>query len=146
MSIVTGPGELRWKVALSAGVERVYELLTTDAGREQFWAETSSQSGTLIELRFPDGTTSTAAVLGEAPPHSIALLYFGTPTTFELSPATGNCTVLEVRAHDVPPAEQADVAAGWVSVLLCLKAHVNGGVDLRNHHASRSWREGFVDN
>ena len=146
MSIVLGPGALRWKVSLSASIEQVYELLTTDAGRERFWSEASYRSGTRIELRFPDGSSCTADVVREDPPRSFALRYFGTLTTFDLAAVTGNCTVLEVRAHDVPPPDQPDVAAGWVSVLLCLKAHLNAGIDLRNHTASRSWQEGFVDN
>jgi hypothetical protein len=38
------------------------------------------------------------------------------------------------------------VAAGWVSVLLALKAAVDFGVDLRNHDPERTWSTGFVDN
>ena len=36
--------------------------------------------------------------------------------------------------------------AGWVSVLLGLKAWADFGVDLRTHDAARSWAAGFVDN
>ena len=39
-----------------------------------------------------------------------------------------------------------DVAAGWVSVLLNLKAAINFGGDLRNHTRARTWIDGFIDN
>ena len=39
----------------------------------------------------------------------------------------------------------ADVLADWVSVLLALKAKVDHGVDVRNHHAARTWDKGYCD-
>jgi hypothetical protein len=38
------------------------------------------------------------------------------------------------------------VNAGWVSVLLGLKAAADHGVDLRNHDAARTWSQGYCDN
>jgi hypothetical protein len=35
--------------------------------------------------------------------------------------------------------------ADWVSVLLALKAKVDHGVDVRNHHAARTWDKGYCD-
>jgi hypothetical protein len=35
--------------------------------------------------------------------------------------------------------------AGWVSVLLALKAAVDFGVDLRNSDPARRWEDGYVD-
>ena len=146
MSIVVAPGVLRWRVELPASPEKVYAMLTTDAGREMFWAESSHRHDDRIELSFSDGTTECAAIVDERSPHSFAIRYFGALTTFELSPLVDGRTLLEVRAQDVPPGDQVDVAAGWVSVLLCLKARLTTGVDLRNHAPSQSWRNGFVDN
>jgi hypothetical protein len=146
MSIVLSPGVFRWRVALPAQRDRVYELLTTDAGRELFWAELSRRDGTRIDLSFPDGTIGSMTIGRERPPRSFAVQYFGALTTFELSALDDRCTLLEVGAHGVPSADLIDAAAGWVSVLLCLKAYLKGGIDLRNHLPTRSWREGFVDN
>jgi hypothetical protein len=38
------------------------------------------------------------------------------------------------------------VTAGWVSVLMQLKAAVQFHVDLRNHSRERSWEKGYVEN
>jgi hypothetical protein len=48
--------------------------------------------------------------------------------------------------HDVPDEWHAEVNAGWVSVLLALKAAADHGVDLRNHDAARTWSQGYCDN
>jgi uncharacterized protein YndB with AHSA1/START domain len=146
MSIVVGPGVLRWRVALPAAPQRVYELLATDAGRERFWAEASHRDGAAVHLRFADGTATTADILRDHPPQHFALRYFGAATSFELSAAADDATILEVTADGIEPSDQADVAAGWVSVLLCLKAYLLAGVDVRNHDPHRCWHQGFVDN
>ena len=36
--------------------------------------------------------------------------------------------------------------AGWVSVLLALKACADYGIDLRNHDPDRNWAHGYPDN
>ena len=36
--------------------------------------------------------------------------------------------------------------AGWVSVLMAMKAYVDHGVDLRNHNENRVWSNGYADN
>ena len=41
---------------------------------------------------------------------------------------------------------RSEVTAGWVSVLLAMKAAVDYGVDLRNHDETRTWSSGFADN
>lgn len=47
--------------------------------------------------------------------------------------------------HDVSSAEFAEVSAGWLNVLLPMKAWVHHGIDLRNHDPRRTWDQGFVD-
>jgi hypothetical protein len=39
-----------------------------------------------------------------------------------------------------------EMIAGWVSVLMAMKAAVDHNIDLRNHDKSRAWRSGFLDN
>jgi hypothetical protein len=43
-------------------------------------------------------------------------------------------------------ANDAETRAGWVSVLLALKAAADHGVDLRNHDPARTWETGYADN
>jgi len=46
----------------------------------------------------------------------------------------------------VPLQDRAEIIAGWVSVLLSLKAAGNFGVDLRGHDPERHWDHGYVEN
>jgi hypothetical protein len=55
-------------------------------------------------------------------------------------------TDLFLLDEDVPEADVAEVQAGWVSVLLALKAAVDHGVDLRNHDPGRTWTASYADN
>ena len=64
MTLAVAPGILRWRVTLPASRERVFETLTTDAGRERFWAEASRQRDNDVELSFADGTTTTLEIAG----------------------------------------------------------------------------------
>jgi hypothetical protein len=45
----------------------------------------------------------------------------------------------------VPFGERDDNLAGWVTVLLTLKAAADFGVDLRSHDPARTWGQGYVD-
>jgi hypothetical protein len=146
MTIQHGPNELRWRVHLNATPDVVYERLSTDRGRESFWAESSKTLDDGVSLVFPDRSATTVRVLLERPPHVLEMDYFGVPTRFVLEPAGGHGTVLEVTASRIPAHDMADLAAGWVSVLLNLKAAINFGGDLRNHARARTWVDGFVDN
>ena len=75
-----------------------------------------------------------------------AVEYFGSVTTFELTQDGRGGTDLTLTAAGVPPADRVEMTAGWVSVLLALKAAVDSGVDLRNHDPARTWDQGFADN
>ena len=55
-------------------------------------------------------------------------------------------TDLTLTDEGVPQADRTEVIAGWVSVLLALKASVDFDVDLRSHGRKRTWDEGFVEN
>ena len=47
--------------------------------------------------------------------------------------------------HLVAAAEHAEVSAGWLNVLLPMKAWLQYGIDLRNHDPERTWDDGVVD-
>jgi hypothetical protein len=46
----------------------------------------------------------------------------------------------------VPEEDRIEIIAGWVSVLMALKASVDFGIDLRNHDPQRTWNECYVEN
>ena len=55
-------------------------------------------------------------------------------------------TELCLRETNVAPESYGENLAGWVSVLMSLKARVDHGIDLRNHDERYSWSEGYVEN
>ncbi|MDT8321369.1 MAG: hypothetical protein RQ826_12660 [Xanthomonadales bacterium] len=74
----------------------------------------------------------------------IQVQYFDAVTTFSIDERP-RATVLTVEA--LPPADDfEEVLAGWVSVLLTLKAACDHGIDLRNHDREASWDQGYVEN
>ena len=133
--------EIRWRVHLASSPEAVYDLLATDEGRAQFWAESALERDGAIEFAFPNGMLTRGAVLAAEPPRRFAVDYFGSETSFELEPDGEGGTDLTLTAKG-----DAESLAGWVSVLLALKAAADFGVDVRNHDPRRSWSQGYCDN
>jgi len=133
-----------WKVAFASAPERVYAALSTDEGRRAFWAVDTLERDGQIRFRFSNGVSTTSRIMAAQAPHLFELDYFGMPTRFAIAPA-GDGAIVTVTAADVPEHDWADVHAGWVSVLLLMKAYVDYGIDLRNGDPVRSWDAGFVD-
>lgn len=134
------PSRIVWCVHIDAPRETVYDTLATDAGRASFWAESAVEQNGVIHFTFPDGSATIARVLRAERPHELALDYFGSTVTFRLTGAT------EVTLTDERTEDREEVTAGWVSVLMQLKAAVQFHVDLRNHSRERSWERGYVEN
>jgi hypothetical protein len=64
--------------------------------------------------------------------------YSGSITSFDLSNDDAGGTDLTLTDVGVPLEHRAKAIAGWVSVLLALKAAADFGVDLRNTDASQT--------
>jgi uncharacterized protein YndB with AHSA1/START domain len=140
-------GIICWRIHLAASPPVVYQMLATDAGRARFWAESAVEQAGMIEFQFPDGQTWRGPILDRQPPHRFAVEYFGgSHTTFELNDDGAGGTDLTLTDANIPEAAKVEITAGWVSVLLALKAAVDFGVDLRNHDSRRTWNDGFADN
>ena len=138
--------EIRWRVHLASPPEAVWELLATDGGRARFWAESAVKRNGAIEFEFVNGVAWRGAVLVEERPRVFAVEYFGgSRATFELEPDGAGGTDLSLTERGVPAEAWLDNHAGWVTVLLALKAAVDFGVDLRNGDPRRSWAAGYVD-
>jgi uncharacterized protein YndB with AHSA1/START domain len=138
---------ITWRLHLRSAPAAVYELLATDAGRARFWAESAVERDGAIEFIFPGGQRWRGAILERRPPQRFAVVYYGgSSTTFELADDGAGGTELTLTDVGVPEADRPEVVAGWVSVLMALKAAADFGVDLRNHDSGRSWEQGYVEN
>ncbi len=138
---------IHWRLHLASPPDRVYAFLATDEGRARFWAESAVEQGGVIQFIFPGGQTWAGQILAKEPPRLFRLMYYGgSRTTFLLAGDGAGGTDLDLFDEGVPAANWAEVTAGWVSVLMALKAAIDFGVDLRNHDPSRSWDQGYADN
>lgn len=146
MTFQPEPGVIRWKLHFEASREKVFEALSTDAGRASFWAESATEADGAITFNFLNHPPVTGRVLGCEAGSSFTVEYFGAVTEFSLSDDGKGGTDLTLVASGVPDDERVEVIAGWVSVLMAMKAAVDHGVDLRNHDASRTWSQGYADN
>lgn len=141
--LVEGP--IRWRLHVPAPTERVYEALSTDEGRRGFWADTRTAPDGAIRYRFLGGVEYEGRVLESRAPSVFAVEYFGGVARFELTPDGSGGTDLELTHTGLRGKEWVESYAGWLNVLLPLKAMVGHGVDLRNRDPRRSWDHGYVD-
>jgi len=126
--------------------ERVYSTLATDEGRASFWAESAVERNGVITFVFPGHSPVDGEILERDPHRHFALRYFGATVRFVLSSDGAGGTELVLDSEQVDEDEHTEVVAGWVSVLMAMKAAVDHGVDLRNHDPSRSWAQGYAEN
>jgi uncharacterized protein YndB with AHSA1/START domain len=147
MAFQPDPNIIRWRIHLSTPPAHVYQLLASDAGRASFWAESAIERDGAIDWVFPGGQTWRGTIIEHQPPERFAVEYYGGSTaTFELADDGAGGTDLALTDAGVASEDRGEVIAGWVSVLMALKAAADHNVDLRNHDAGRTWEQGFVDN
>lgn len=146
MAFQESKGKIEWKVHFKSSRTEVYESLSTDQGRAKFWAEEAIEKDGYIEFYILNYQRYRARILSAIPPRHFKLEYFGTEVAFELLETEDGGTDLILSA--TTPSEQVkfEMTAGWVSVLMAMKAAVDFGVDLRNHHEDRVWDKGYLDN
>jgi hypothetical protein len=100
-----------------------------------------------IHFVFPDGQKWRGKILDAQPGKLFQVEYYGgSKATFKIASDGKTGTILELTDENVPDADHAEVRAGWVSVLMALKAAAEYGVDLRNHDSDYTWDKGFADN
>lgn len=135
-----------WRVQLASPVEKVFAILDTDTGRASFWADSAVEQEGVIHFRFNDGTEHTGRIRENVPHRRFAVEYFGgSIATFTLKADEAGGTVLTLEETGIPADWWVDHYAGWVSVLLTLKAAVDFGIDLRNKDPQKNWGNLFVD-
>lgn len=135
------------RLHLSSSPEKVYHMLSTDEGRARFWAESAVETDGVIGFVFPNGQCWRGRIIESIPARRYVVEYIeGSITSFDLEEDGDGGTLLTLRDAGVSEKEWAEVKAGWVSVLMSLKAAVDYGIDLRNHDERYIWEEGFVEN
>ena len=138
--------EISWKLHLSSPPEKVFEFLSTAAGRARFWAESAPEDNGFIHFNFINGLTYQGKILNCQPYSLFELEYFHSVAKFTLTDDSMGGTDLHLLNTGVPEAEYLEVYPGWLSVLFALKGAVDFNIDLRNHDPARTWDQRFVDN
>jgi len=140
------PHLIRWRLHLDSSPVAIYEFLTTNEGRARFWAESAVEEEGHINFRFPNGLEWRAKILQQQPPTHFSLNYFDSTSSFELNEDGAGGTDLVLIDDGVPLEYREEIIAGWVSVLMALKAAADFNIDLRNHDPDRTWDQGFCNN
>lgn len=137
---------LELQIHFNSKRQKVFEFIATGKGRAKFWADLAEESDGRIEFRFSNGQELSARILASEPPRLYSCEYFGgSRVTFALQEHEEQGTVLTLTEESIPSEWFDEQRAGWVTVLLCLKAAADFGIDLRNPHKELDWEAGFVD-
>lgn len=140
------PGVIRWRMHFASPPARVYDALATDPGRAAYWAEAAPEVDGVVTFHILNYAPWAGRILKRVVPSLFAVEYFGTVVEFSLASDGAGGTDLSLVASQVDASIHWEMVAGWVSVLMAMKAAVDHGVDLRNHDPARSWSDGYADN
>jgi len=138
--------QVQLKVYVAASAKKVYELLNTPEGRCAFWADEAPEVDGVIHFYFSNGMRHQGRILERIPGEKFVVEYFGgSKAAFNLNVEKDGGTVVKITETSIPQEWLAEQRAGWVTVLLMLKAAVDHGIDLRNPDPERNWENGYVD-
>ncbi len=137
---------ITWKLHLKSDPKSVYDLLSTSAGRSKFWSEEATEEDGIIHFVFPNGQKYKSRIIKTIPDQEFHLDYFNSLVKFHLNSSENGGTDLLLINENVSESDFAEVNAGWVSVLMNLKAVADFQCDLRNHNPKKTWDEGYADN
>jgi uncharacterized protein YndB with AHSA1/START domain len=146
MSFQDESGVIRWKMHFISPIGKVFSALSTDEGRSRYWAEAAPEINGKVTFNILGYEPFSGKVLKMHPPSLFKLEYFGTIVEFSLKDDGNGGTDLSLVATNVDESIRMEMVAGWVSVLMAMKAAVDHSVDLRNHDEARTWGEGYADN
>lgn len=137
---------ITWKLYLKSDPKTVFGLLSTSEGRKKFWAEKATEENGVIRFLFPNGHVYDGQILQAIPSKKFQLDYFDSLVTFLVEPSENDGTDLTLINENVIESDFSEVNAGWISVLMNLKAVADFQCDLRNHNPKKTWDVGYVDN
>jgi len=135
-----------WKIHLKSSPQLVFQFLTSDIGREKFWAEKAREEDGVIYFTFPNEVCYESKILHTEENKEFSIEYFNTHLKISLTPSDDFGTDLTLINNGISDAEYPDIHAGWVSVLMNLKAAADHNCDLRNHDKDRTWSQKYADN
>lgn len=140
------PSEIKWKLHLKTSPEEVYGYLSTSEGRKKYWAENAEELNGYIHFVFANGQKYRSKILLAKPFSYYQIEYFNSIVRFDLMDDGKGGTDLVMLNSKVPEEDYRTNYAGWVSLLLTLKAMVDFNVDIRNHDTKRTWDQLYIDN
>lgn len=135
-----------WNMHFRSSPQKVFDALTTDAGRAKYWAESTQEKDGHVTFHIYNYPPFTGKILTKEAPRLFELEYFGTTVKFDLKNDGHTGTILHLRAEVSDDTLREEMTAGWVSVLMAMKAAVDFDVDLRNHDPDMAWAQGYADN
>jgi hypothetical protein len=117
---------ITWKIHLRSAPEAVYRMLATKEGRSRFWADAAEEEQGVIHFRFSNGQQLEAPRAGEDAPGTLSAELLRRQRR-DLRAAGGREGRYGPHAERTrcPTQEYEQNRAGWVSVLLMLKAAVD---------------------
>lgn len=146
MAFQQDPDKIVWKLHLNSPPDKIYPYIATDKGRSSWWAESTVEKNGNILFLLKNNIQCESKIISFEPNRKFEVIYFGSKVSFLLeSDNEGGC---ELTVHETPSTstDRNESTAGWVSVLLALKAAADFGIDLRNHNEHQTWQHGFCDN
>lgn len=146
MNFQANPDAILWNIHFRSSPQKVFDALTTDAGRAKYWAESTEEKDGHITFHIYNYPSFTGKILAKEPGRLFELEYFGTRVRFEIQSDGQEGTILHLYAEVSDHGLREEMTAGWVSVLMAMKAAVDFNVDLRNHDPEMAWAQGFADN
>ena len=146
MPFQASAGTMQWKLHFRSPPVEVFQALASERGRASFWAESAPETDDQITFHILNYPPYRGRILQREAPRLFQVEYFATIVEFTLDDDDRGGTDLTLRASEVDESIRVEMVAGWVSVLMAMKAAVDHGVDLRNHDATRSWGSGYADN
>jgi hypothetical protein len=124
-----------WRLHLASPPALVYDFLGPDESHSYFWAVSESEP----HLAHTDGSLWHNATVEREPQRRLALHYVGgSVTTFDLVDDGDGGTFLQLTDMGAPAEDRTGVIAGWIALLLALKATVDFSANLGGHDAAWS--------
>ncbi|GJM16657.1 MAG: hypothetical protein DHS20C13_19840 [Thermodesulfobacteriota bacterium] len=139
-------GVIKWKIHFNSSPQVVYEGLANAEARAKYWAESAEEKNGVIEFRILGYSPFKSKILDSIPGQMFKLEYFGSIVMFNIKNDGNGGTDMQLIAQEVDRSIKNEMTAGWVSVLMAMKAALDFGVDLRNHDIERTWMKGYADN